>query len=182
MILQALPSAGSEAATPALSRVLQVGCGYATLPTWLDGFDQVRLDIDPRCRPDIVASITDMGDVGTYRLVYAEHCLEHLYPHDVQKALGEFMRVLEPGGIAYITVPDLEDVRPTDDVLMITPAGPVSGIDLYYGFRPALQSAPYMAHHTGFVSATLEAALQAAGFRTTMKRCLDYNLLGLGVK
>jgi SAM-dependent methyltransferase len=165
------------------SRILHVGCGYQRLPVWFKDFEEVRLDIDPACKPDIVASLTDLGDIGTYRMVYSEHCLEHLYPYQVPRALAEFYRVLEPTGIAIIYVPDLEDVKATLEVLMETPAGPVCGLDLIYGHGPQLEARPYMAHHCGFVAETLAAAMARAGFeKVTAKRLLDFNLIGTGVR
>lgn len=162
--------------------LLHVGCGFEPLPPHLAGYGltETRLDIDPRCDPDIVASMTDLGEIGPFDLVYSCHSLEHLAPHDVGVALGEFRRVLKAGGMALVLVPDLEGVTPTDDVLFESPAGPISGLDLFYGFRPALQAQPYMAHRTGFVAQTLTRALTAAGFGTvTTERLPDYNLMGL---
>lgn len=163
-------------------RVLHVGCGGEKLPPWLDG-EEVRLDIDPSVGPDIVASMTDMGDIGGFGGVYSSHALEHLYPHDVPIALSEFYRVLRPGGIVVIFVPDLEDVKPTDTVLYQSPAGPISGIDLIYGHRASLQAHPFMAHHTGFIGPTLRAAIEAAGFiDARAERINGYNLMGTGKK
>ncbi len=164
-------------------RVLHVGCGTASLPWWIVAEQEVRLDVEAQCNPDIVASITGMGDIGDFSFVFAQHVLEHLYPYDVPVALSEFHRVLEPGGAAYVMVPDLEDVRPTEEIVLESDVGPIAGIDLYYGWRPSLKELPHMAHHTGFVSETLEKALEDAGFkRIWMKRLVDHNLLGIGVK
>lgn len=161
--------------------LLHVGCGREPLPTWLKGSEEVRLDIEPLSSPDIVASMTDMGDIGPFGAVYSSHCLEHLAPHEVGIALGEMRRVLAPGGAVIIVVPDLEDVHPTDDVLYQSPAGPICGLDMYYGLRSALPHLPHMAHRTGFVSATLANALRAAGFcDVKTERAADYNLIGTG--
>lgn len=141
----------------------------------------MRLDIEPLAEPDIVASMTDMGDIGPFSAVYSSHCLEHLAPHDVAVALGEMKRVLGPGGAVIIIVPDLEDVRPTEDVLYESDAGPVTGLDMIYGLRSALPHLPHMAHRTGFVAATLRSALEAAGFTDVRtERAADYNLIGTG--
>lgn len=170
------------ARAPDRYRVLHAGSGGDTLPPWLDG-DQVRLDIDPATGPDVVASMTDMGDVGQFDVVYCSHALEHLHPHEVGTALAEFRRVLVPGGKAVVVVPDLEDVRPTDDVLYVCPAGPVCGLDLFYGMRPLLAARPHMAHRTGFVRDTLAAALRAAGFSEVLtRRVPDFNLLAIASK
>jgi predicted SAM-dependent methyltransferase len=40
--------------------------------------------------------------------VYASHVLEHLSRQDIEKALTETRRILKPGGIFRLVVPDLE--------------------------------------------------------------------------
>ena len=163
--------------------VLHVGCGSQPLPAWLAGNVETRLDIDPDCQPDIVASMTDLGEIGPFDMVYSCHSLEHLMPHDVGIALGEFHRVLRPGGIAVVFVPDLEDVKPTTDVLYVSEAGPISGLDMYYGLHTVTEAQPYMAHHCGFVRETLGDALKAAGFASISVERLDvFNLMGAAQK
>lgn len=159
--------------------VLHVGCGRQPLPTWLDGYEEVRLDIDPGVQPHIVASITELGDIGPFEALYASHCLEHLYPHDVPRALAEFRRVLKPGGLAVILVPDLEDVRPTEDVVYVSEGGPVCGLDMYYGMASLIAANPHMAHHCGFVTETLSDAISAAGFSSVEISRTNFNLLAM---
>lgn len=160
--------------------LLHVGCGFEPLPAGFGHYAETRLDIDPRCEPDIVASMTDLGPIGPFDLVYSSHCLEHLAPHDVPVALAEFRRVLSEEGATVIMVPDLEGVAPTDEVLFVSPAGPISGLDLIYGFRPALAAQPHMAHRTGFIAATLHAALESAGFRGVLvERQPSHNLMAV---
>lgn len=145
--------------------------------------EEVRLDIDPQARADIVASVVDMGDIGSFDAVFSSHVIEHLYPYQVRIALAEIYRVTAPGGYAMVIVPDLEDVTATDEVLFESSIGPLSGLDLIYGCRFDLERSPYMAHHSGFVSKTLEAAMKAAGFDVvTMKRLPEYNLMAIGQK
>ena len=163
-------------------RVLYVGCGGDMEMSWLPQLSEVtRLDIDPAVAPDIVADMCKMGDIGEYDMVYSCHSLEHLYPHDVAKALGEFYRVLSPTGYAVILVPDLQDVRATDEVLFESAAGPIAGLDLIYGHRASIAECPFMAHRTGFMESTLREAL-AAFPKVTTKRLPDYNLLAVACK
>lgn len=177
MIAQAL------AGSPRSGSVLHVGCGGEGLPPWLDGYTETRLDIDEQHKPDIVASMVDMGDIGPFDMVYCSHALEHLYPQDAPKALAEFHRVLKPGGGAVVLVPDLEGVSATEEVLFEAPCGPITGLDLLYGFRPLLAAMPHMAHHNAFTSETLAAALREAGFAAVdVKRMEWHNLLGAGRK
>lgn len=164
-------------------RVLHAGCGGDHAPEWLGHADEVRLDIDEQHRPDIVASITDMGDIGTFDAVYCSHCLEHLPTLDVDVALREFLRVLRPGGMAYVIVPNLEGIVPDESVVYESPSGPITGRDMYYGHAVLSAENPYMAHRTGFVAGTLENALRRAGFAAASARGdTAYNLICIGVK
>ena len=162
-----------------LRSVLHVGCGPAAPGRLPDAFfpdgqwREIRLDIDPLAAPDIVASITDMAavpDASVYA-VWSSHNLEHLFAHEVPAALAEFRRVLRPGGFALITVPDLQSVaaRVAEDRLAepayLSPAGPVSPLDMLYGHGAQIATGnAFMAHRTGFTARSLEAALVAVGF------------------
>lgn len=163
--------------------VLHVGCGTNPAPTWLSDYQEVRLDIDPRVEPDVIASMTDLGAIGPFDLIYTCHALEHLYPHDVRVALAEFLRVLKPGGGVVIVVPNLDGVKPDEEVLYESDAGPVCGLDMYYGMARLIAENPHMAHHSGFVPATLEAAMQAAGFMQPITKAIGgWSVVGMGVK
>lgn len=170
-----------DGATVKLRRLLHVGCGPEPLPAWGVPVDEVRLDVDPKHQPHFVACMTDMGDVGTYDFVYSCHSLEHLFPHQVGKALREFVRVLNPGGRAIVIVPDLEEAKPTEDVVYDSPAGPVTGLDLFYGMKRLVEINPLMGHHTGFIAATLGQAMRDAGFVSVeTRRIHKYTLLAVG--
>lgn len=159
--------------------VLHVGCGPANpaaLPAAFfpgEAWAEIRLDIDPAVRPDVVASITDMTPVasGSVDAVWSAHNLEHLHPHEVPRALAEFFRVLRPGGIAVVTLPDLRQVaelvaadRLTEPAY-VSPAGPISALDMLYGHGAAIAGGNvFMGHRGGFTARTLATALEEAGF------------------
>lgn len=167
-----------------MRRVLHAGCGGSPLPPWpiLEG-REVRLDIDPACNPDIVASLTDLGDIGEFDTVFCSHTLEHLHPKDGAKALREFVRVLKPGGVAVILVPNLNGIKPTDDEVYMSAMGPITGLDMIYGHRGLTESNPYMIHRTGFIAETLRKALDDAGFLISrVTEDADFNLLGFAGK
>ena len=130
-----------------------------------------------------MASLTDLGEIGLFDMIWCSHTIEHLYPKELRIALKEFHRVLRPGGVLIALVPDLEDVRPTEEIVYESSAGPVSGIDMFYGYRPWVETNPYMAHHNGFVSETLTKALLQAGFAGAKTSKVEvYNLMGVAVK
>jgi SAM-dependent methyltransferase len=163
--------------------VLHVGCGGAPLPEWMGKCNETRLDADERCSPDVVATMTNMGDIGQFDIVFCSHALEHLSPSDVMKALAEFRRVLRPSGAVMVFVPDLEDVKPTFDPLYESPMGPISGHDMFYGHTLASETNPFMRHLTAFMSETLRGALTQAQFKNVrVDRIPPFNLFGVGTK
>lgn len=156
-------------------RVLHAGCGNDPLPRDIMGFgdcEEVRLDVDDTYKPDILGSITDMGDIGTFDAAYMSHALEHLYPHQVPIALAEFRRVIRPGGHFICIVPDLEGVLPNEDVVYVCADGgrEITGLHMYYGDPKVIPDYPYMAHHCGFVRDTYQAVFEAAGFEVAILR------------
>lgn len=163
-------------------RVLHVGCGGDPLPDWLDGAIETRLDIDESFKPDIVASMTELGGIGPFDIVLAQHCLEHLYLHDVNKALSEFARVLDRGGFAFIIVPDLEGVQATDDVIEFAPSGPITGYDMIFGHSGYIKTMPHMAHKSGFVKRTMEKVMSPYFQNVKVRRAKHHNLIGVGIK
>lgn len=169
---------GPPAAVAPRQTVLNVGCGPRTITVIgtvfaAEAWRELRLDINPAADPDIVASMTDMPVIpdGTMDAVWSSHNLEHLDPHEVPRALREFLRVLRPGGQLLLAVPDLQAVARLvaadrlDEPLYQSGAGPIFPLDVVFGFGPAIAAGNrFMAHRTGFTPRTLGTALQEAGF------------------
>ena len=87
-------------------RLLNVGCGRHFHPAWRN-IDMVSYD------PQVEAHDLRLGlpaDDNQYDLVYHSHVLEHLSPSDGQRLIRQCARVLKPGGILRIVVPDLEQI------------------------------------------------------------------------
>ena len=167
-------------------KVLHVGCGPQTLESFpalasAGQWTELRLDIDPSVLPDLIGTMTDMSAVesGAVKLVYSSHNIEHLQDHEVPLALAEFYRALMPGGVAIVRVPDLQAVCEMVaqdrlyDTAYISAAGPISPIDMIFGFRQSIERGNYyMRHTTGFTAKTLAWRLEEAGFRFAFVRRL----------
>ena len=66
--------------------------------------------------------------------------------------------------------------REEEEVLR-TNKGPITPLDILYGFRPFLAANPFMAHRFGWTAQTLEKALREAGFTyVTVERDFEFNL------
>lgn len=176
--------------------VLHVGCGSwrpnalhksFQRPEWRE----VRLDINPEAKPDIVASMTDLSAVETESVdaVWNSHALEHLFAHEVPVALKEFHRVLRPGGHVLMRMPDLQ--RVAECILRVgplgvaydSPSGPITPLDMLYGHGRSIAAGEHgMQHKTGFTGDSIVALLKAAGFARARAETRSFDLWALGVK
>jgi len=167
--------------TAAVERTfLHVGCGAQDKRSIEKGFNspdwrEIRFDIDPGVKPDIVGTLTDLSAVGSESVdaLYSSHSIEHIFPHEVATALGEFHRVLKADGFLVITCPDLQSVcefvarDQLVDTLYVSPMGPIAAIDIMYGHRASIANGQtYMAHKCGFTDSVLRRCVLAAGFQT----------------
>ena len=170
------PSGSAAAAGPS-KVVLNVGCGFVGQrlhPSFQGGeWRELRLDIDPAVNPDIVCSMIDMNPLasGSIDAIWSSHNLEHLHRHEVPVALAEFLRVLRPGGMLLLTMPDLQKIAELvaagelEDEAYLSPSGPIAPLDMIFGHSASLaQGNLHMAHKTGFTARTLNQLLAEAGF------------------
>lgn len=177
-------------------KVLHVGCGPynpKALPLDLrtEEWQEVRLDIDPGMNPDILGTITDLRAVedNSVDAVYSSHNLEHIYDYEVPIALAEFKRVLKPGGLTWLVVPDMQVAAEwvvkgdmDDQPLYISPAGPVKALWMFYGMGTSIHGMPYMAHKTGFTANSLQRRLTEAGFDEIQVATGNFNIEAKGRK
>lgn len=159
-----------------MNTFLHVGCGHKRKDRTTAGFadwKELRFDIDETVLPDLVGTMTDMSSVASASVnaIFSSHNIEHLYPHEVPKALAEFVRVLSDDGFAVITCPDIQSVCAliAEDKLTepayTSPAGPIAPLDILYGHRASMaQGNLYMAHRCGFTERVLTGTLKTAGF------------------
>src|SRR5436305_11189887 len=95
--------------------LVNLGCGpkgAAWLPGLFADWREFRVDVDPEVAPDLVSDITELSGIptGSVDAVWAAHCIEHLYLHEVGAALAEAHRILADDGFLCVIVPDLQSI------------------------------------------------------------------------
>jgi SAM-dependent methyltransferase len=160
-------------------RVLNVGCGVESPAKLHNAFrgarwQEVRLDIDAKVKPDLVGDMTDMRDLiptGTFDAVWSSHNLEHLAAHQAPRAIVEFRRILARTGFALINCPDVAAIAQLivagkfEEPAYVSPAGPITPLDMLFGHSKSIAAGNgYMAHNTGFTVERLGRMLLEGGF------------------
>jgi predicted SAM-dependent methyltransferase len=137
---------------------LNLGSGLTPIP----GF--VNVDVLPDAPGvDVVADISQrlpFGDEAA-KLIYASHLLEHFATDHIPELLSEWRRVLAPGGLLLVAVPDLEVIASMltkRKSWFVPPNNPWLGA-LYGG-----QKDDYDFHKTGFTAPWLAHLLREADF------------------
>jgi hypothetical protein len=86
---------------------LHLGCGPSVLPGWIN--------IDMEIYPGVLAQKLPRGlkrfGTSSVRYIYSSHFMEHLdYPGDAVEFARQCLRILVPGGVLRIVVPDIEPI------------------------------------------------------------------------
>lgn len=158
--------------------VLNVGSGPRTIvnihPCFRsENWHEVRVDVDPRVKPDIVASATDLSQIGNGSIdaVWSSHQVEHLERFEIRACFDEFRRVLKPDGFVLIATPDISQIAELilkgrlNDTVYTSPSGPITPLDMIFGHGASIALGNrFMAHKTAHTEESLGDALLASGF------------------
>src|SRR5690348_2489937 len=86
---------------------LHIGSGLRKIPGY------VNIDIRKEVNPDLCCEIYEIPKYyanGTVEVIYACHVLEHFKPIEVDSVLKSWYKLLRPGGILRLSVPDFEAI------------------------------------------------------------------------
>lgn len=136
---------------------LHLGCGVKHIPGW---FHVDALDFEHIDHRGPVEDLSFIAD-GSVSLIYAAHVLEHFGRKTYLDVLKEWRRVLEPGGVLRLAVPDFGAVAR----LYMSGTLP-RGIEDVRGLVSGGQRDKYDFHGMIFDEADLTRALKEAGFST----------------
>jgi hypothetical protein len=168
--------------------LLNIGCGSPSIsiPEELTAlYQEVRVDIDPKVRPDVITSATDLSVFmsGSVAAIYTSHTLEHFMPHEAKTALHEYRRVLKQKGTLFIRVPNIQEPcriigeGRADEILYHSPGGAVTSLDMLYGQHEHVRrSGIFMSHKNGFTQHSLQMLLEEINFKKISVRISDDKL------
>jgi hypothetical protein len=166
--------------------------GNTWIPTMFADWRELRVDVDAQVAPDILADITDLSAIESSSVdaVWAAHCVEHLYIHQVAGAVAEAHRILTDVGFLVVIVPDLQAIAEflsgdrLHEMVYESQAGPVTAHDIVFGYAPSLAQGHFsMAHNCGFTPTLLLHQLQKTPFaEIVLRRRANHELAAIARK
>lgn len=151
---------------------VHLGCGVKHIPGWY------HVDALPLDHVDHVGRVEDLSFIpdNTSKLIYACHVLEHFGRNTYKDALREWCRVLAPGGVLRIAVPDFAAAAS-----LYMSGNLARGIEDVRGLVTGGQRDQYDFHGMIFDEKSLTEALKECGFsqvrhwdwRTTEHAAMD---------
>jgi predicted SAM-dependent methyltransferase len=138
---------------------LHLGCGKKFIPGWF------HVDILPFDHIDHQGPVDDLGFIedNSVKLIYACHLLEHFGRNEFHKPLKEWLRVLAPGGVLRLAVPDF------GAVVKLYAAGKIGNLTEVMGLVMGGQRDQYDYHKVIFDEKFLGDALRGVGFKTVRR-------------
>lgn len=157
-MLTAIPFALYESPDPAKAPVLNVG--NADCPFWERGTPGgVNSDIISTGYEDIRLDATALPFRDrSIRAVYAHHILEHIYREQALATVVEWARVLIPGGILSVVIPDWRHL-----FSMVELGDYVMRDKFLFGHDDS--RGPYQPHRSAWSADEVAQTLRAAGLR-----------------
>ena len=95
---------------------------------------------------------------GDDDLVAAMHAIEHVYEWEAPQLLAEWKRLLQPGGLLVLELPNIEHAARN----LLAGMSPQMCMFPLYG--DGSHRDPYMCHRFGYTPKTIAALLKAGGF------------------
>jgi predicted SAM-dependent methyltransferase len=151
---------------------LNFGCGKQTWDGWfcVDAVKHPKATRDPDLlhalefdKEGALLNPLPLPD-GVFEEVHAYHFIEHVHEWEAPSVVGEFRRLLKPGGLLVLECPDLE--LAAKNLL----AGLKEQMWKFPLYGDGSHKDPYMCHKHGFTRRSLEALVKEGGFLSVKHR------------
>jgi hypothetical protein len=144
---------------------LNIGCGRHVL----DGWTNIDIQQSPHGTkpPDIMCDIRQipLPDECADEIM-AIHVFEHFYKWEVNGVLAEWRRLLKPGGLMVLELPDL--LLCARNLINRTMGRHVDQLSMWGIYGDPRAEDPYMHHKWGWTPDTITVLLRENGFRKTL--------------
>lgn len=101
---------------------------------------------------------------STFEAAFSSHVMEHLYPEQARNCASEVFRILAPGGVFRVVVPDLDRL-----IAGYRPENADAWVEAFFESR---QTGAQHQHHWMYNEESLRALLTSVGFAEVERR--DY--------
>ena len=147
---------------------LNIGAGYAPQEEYKS------VDIDPDTNPDYLIRAEDIGDhfeKDSIEEIRAFHVLEHIPPRELFHTLRGWWKVLKPGGLIHVEVPDCKHAI---ELWVQEEINDCCLLKTILGSDP--DATPYMVHRNMFWFERLDRYLTITGYVHIAICIFDLNL------
>lgn len=152
---------------------LNVGCGGRRLPGY------TGVDVVERSASDIVAPADKIPlPGGAVEEVLAVHVLEHVFVWEAPNLLREWARLLQPGGLLVLELPDIvKCARNIVDGRMKGGKDP-DQLGMWGAYGDPRSKDPWMNHKWGYAFKTLAPMVAEAGFIKIVEKPTQFHPAG----
>jgi predicted SAM-dependent methyltransferase len=156
---------------------LNLGCGRRVLDGWINVDKAVR-----GAKPDVDSDVSKLPFEDDYAdEVMAIHLIEHFYVWETPEVLGEWKRVLKPGGRMVLECPDL-----TKTMAFIAEGRTEPHLTMWPLYGDPSHKDPLMCHKWAYTDKSLAGLMMYAGLvdierhpaKFHMKDIRDMRLVG----
>lgn len=157
---------------------INVGCGRHVL----DGWTNVDVQRSPKAKrdPEILAQATAIPlPDGCASEVMAIHLFEHFYYWEAPKALAEWHRLLKPGGLLVLEMPDVK--KCAKNLLRLIEGEDIKSLDslaMHGLYGDPREQDPWMGHRWGWTPKTIKPVLKKAGFGSFTEPPTQWHAIG----